>query len=318
MSNTRSLAVVRQVPNSAPDEVRGVEIAHENLVNWLERTVGTVKTDVIDVSISQLGQNRGEAFEHLEYDRSENDLGKLADEILESCSNDILSATRHGEIHATYTYSVRLAGHNKRQNFLLSCGAVQATLDQNFNPTLLGFATQQMSHNQEIMKVAVGSVSEQMKSMATQLAMKDRRIEYLERERNEYIEHREQLLSLQHERDMQKQAQDRSDLRLDQVVDTFKNAAAPLVNKLIKEKLLPETVTPIEGQLIALMSSIDQPQLMKLLQSGVLTGPQQHNFMSLLNTVAKHMEEQKQKPLGQGQNAQDPNAVTVKNVTPQG
>jgi len=319
---SRALTVRQPATPSAP-VIQGVESARERVYRFLVDTVGAVKMDVLLAELFQHGFNHNKPFHHIEF-HAKDDLKEVAEAIVQAAEEDI-----SGFSNQKLCYGLQLAQHSGRRNFELSVqgpGHSGSPLDSSsaMVPTLQAIVVQQMQHNQVIMETAIGSFAEQMKIQNETNAQREEQLQFLQLERTRYFEAKEAAMSLQHEREMQAKAQEKSDQRLDQLAATAINAAAPLVNKFVKQKLMPETATPLEGMTIALLSTLRKEQVDALLTSGLLSPAQASNLMHTLKTIQESFEQGGTGALPAGQSpppdplqANSPNStVVVSQVSP--
>ena len=273
-------------------EVRGVEEARDGLRIFLSGTIGSVKVDKIVVLLFQHGFQNNEPFHHFPFDTKNDDLDQLVDEILQIAEDDIASCGAN-----KISYAVKLPNHNGRKNFYLTTvsndveeGGLPGVNDADMIPTLRHITAQQMSHNQALFQVSIGSFGELLKNASKENARLRDRIQYLEAERERYIESREAILSQQHDRDMETRKQEKNDLYKGQIVSTAMNAVAPLVNNYVKQKLIPQKATPLEGMMIALASTFEPAQAEKLMQSGVFSPAQLANLLQIFDSIHQGFE----------------------------
>ena len=278
-------------------EVRGVEEARDGLRTFLSGTIGSVKVDKIVVLLFQHGFQNNEPFHHFPFDTKSDDLDQLVDEILQVAEDDIASCGAN-----KISYAVKLPNHNGRKNFYLTTvsndveeGRSLADVnDADMIPTLRHIASQQMGHNQALFQVTIGSFGELLKNARKENARLSARVEHLEAERERYIESREAILSQQHDRDMETRKQEKNDFYKSQIVGTAMNAVAPLVNNYVKQKLVPQKATPLEGMMIALASTFEPAQAEKLMQSGVFSPAQLANLLQIFDAIHKSFEQERQ------------------------
>ena len=267
-------------------EVQGVEKAREGILAFLNRTLGTVTVETVTVQLFQLFQQdfqkSAKPFNHFPFNREEDDVEALADEIIETARADIsdCGATR-------IAYSVQIAGHNGRKNFELTIpdNEESGAHDAEMIPTLRHGLTQQMGHNQIMFEVTVGALGSVHKRLAKENERLMERIQYYEAERERYIESREALVSRQHDRDMDLKKQETNRFYMGQIASMGMNTIAPLINNYMKEKFVPVKATPLENMMITLASTIDTPQMQALMKSGILTGAQIQNFLQIVSSI---------------------------------
>lgn len=162
---------------------------------------------------------------------------------------------------------------------------------------------QQMQHNQIFAQLLVSGSTEQIKGYQEEIRELRKRCQFLETERTKYLDSREEILSLQHERDMKIRSQEKNDHRIDQLMSVGMNAAGPIVNKFVKQKIMPEKVTPLEGMMFALAQTMDAPQLKAFMESNIFDIAQRSNFMEILKTIHAALQEDARRVAG----ASEPN-----------
>lgn len=278
-----------------PPEVEGVEDARERVLTFLTDTVGTVDASEITGILYQSGLIKDPIWT-FHFGPNE-DKDELAEEVLQKAGNNLKD---HGGSHRIH-YKLKLLHHNGNATFPLwlkrpENDVHEAQFDNSINPTDLvpNVATmiqQQMVNNQILLETAVGGSREQIKLSNKMLERAYKRIEYLENKLEESFESREAVMSLQHERDLETKREEKKQQYMGQVISTGINAFAPLVNKVVKQKLMPETVTPLEGQIIALASTITAEKVQKLIASGAFDLAQLQNFLAMVKQVQDRQEE---------------------------
>ena len=290
--------------------VEGGDEARELVAKFLVNTVGEVKTETAVWQLFQHGMAANEAIQQNEFEIENVNFDELSDEIVTFAEEDIASCGTHKIL-----YGLRLLHHNGRRNFQLKvtgAGGNHAEIDAFGNesdmvPNSRNLNVQLMSHLQAVMQMNVGQTLEQFKIQQKAITRAYDRIQWLEAEREKYMLSRETIMSQQHERDMEAKKQEKSDHRIDQAVSMGMNALAPIVNKFVGQKLMPEKVTPLEAQLITLASTITPDQLKQIMTSGLFNQGQQSNFLQMLQTISESFEEEKRKlasgPGGAGVNS---------------
>ena len=271
-------------------EVRGVEDARDQVFAFLQDTVGTVKVDDILVQLFQHGFHGNEPFKHWEI-KATDDLNELSEEIVQVAEEDISTAGAH-----KISYAVKLAQHNGRKNFVLTTvsneddGPGFGINDAEMIPTLKHITAQQMGHNQILFEAAIGSFGAQLKMMSKMLTKANERIEWLQAERERYMESREAIFSEQHDRDMDMKRQEKKDFYMGQIVSMGVNAVGPIVNKIAQQKIMPEKASPLEQMMIGLATTIDGAQADALIESKILTLSQLNSFMTIVRAIRESFD----------------------------
>jgi len=303
MNDRRHLAVVRGGDEEGGSGIQGLEHAQETVVEFLTETVGKVRTDKLIGQLFQQGFQAGKTLVHFPFG-AEDDFQEVAQDVVAAAEKDLSQCGDDQKI----LYSFRLEGHDGRCNFPLTSASYAMTrsggnsdLSEHEGDIMIPRAShliaQQMQHNQVFAQLLVSGSTDQIKGYQEEMREMRKRIQFLETERTKYLDSREEILSLQHKRDMEIRSQEKSEHRKDQFTSLVMNAGAPIVNKFLKQKIMPEKVTPLEGQLIALASTLnpthDPNQLDKIM--ACLDLPQKNNFMQILLTIKEFFEEEARK-----------------------
>ena len=293
MNERRHLAVVRSRGDGEEggSGIQGLEQAQETIVEFLTESVGKVKTDKLVGQLFQQGFQAGKTLVHFPFEATE-DFQEVAEEVVAAAEKDLSQCGDDQKI----VYSFRLDGHDGRCNFPLTSASYAMTRGGGSSdlsahegdimiPRASHLIAQQMQHNQIFAQLLVSGSTDQIKGYQEDIRELRKRIQFLETERTQYLDSREEILSLQHKRDMEIRSQEKSDHRVGQLMDTAMNAVGPIVNKFVKQKIMPEKVTPLEAMMFALASTLEPPQLKELMESNTLTMPQKANFMEILKTI---------------------------------
>lgn len=280
-------------------EVVGLDEAKELVYKFLSDNVGLVKVETLVWQLFQQGFQAGAPFSENTFS-ADDDLDKIAEDIVQAAEEDISTCGSHKIL-----YSLKLAHHNGRRNFPLTVGGgnrpdagasdMFGMNESDMIPTARNMIAQQMQHNHALMVTSVGGYSEQIRMLLKTLEMRDKRIEFLEAERQRFLDAKEAIMSLQHERDMQAEQQKKNNFRMDQIVSTGMNAVAPLINKYAGKLLIPEKATPLEGQMIALASTLKPEQVQGLISSGLFDPAQLANFMQIFQSIHDSFEAEKKR-----------------------
>lgn len=300
--NERHLAVVRSRGEEEGSGVQGLDEAKETIVEFLTESVGKVKTAKLIGQFFQQGFQGGKTLIHFPFG-PDDDFQEIAEDVVAAAEKDLRQCGDDQKI----VYSFRLEGHDGRCNFPLESsgyavsrghGGHGSDLSEHEGDVMIPRAThlitQQMQHNQVFAQLLVSDRQDLVKGYQEELRELRKRVVFLETERTKYLDSREEILSLQHKRDMEARSQEKSDHRMDQLTSLALNAAGPIANKYLKQKILPEKVTPLEGQMFALAQSIKgKEQLDKILAAFDL--PQQTNLMDILQSIHAALQENGQK-----------------------
>lgn len=294
----------REMTRSEGPLVEGGIEARELVVKFLMHTVGEVKSPIAVWQLFQHGMAGNEAIQQDEFEIESVNFEEVADEIVTLAEEDISTCGTHKIL-----YGLRLLHHNGRRNFQLKVvgagSSGHADMDAFGNesdmvPNSRNLNVQLMSHLQAVMQMNVGQTLEQFKIQQKAITRAYDRIQWLEAEREKYMLSREAIMSQQHERDLETKQQDKRNFRIDQAMSLGMNALAPLVNKYVGQKLIPEKATPLEAQLITLASTLTQEQLQAIMTSGIFNQGQLSNFVQMIQRISEGYEEEKRKLAGLG------------------
>ena len=289
-SSSSGLSRQRRDEEPSGVEVHGGEDARDRVFAFLTETVGTVKIDDILVQLFQYGFHGNEPFKQWEI-KPTDDLNELSDEIVQEAEEDISTSGARKT-----SYGLKLAQHNGRKNFVLTTisneddGPGFGINEAEMIPTLKHITAQQMSHNQILFEASIGSFGQQLKMMSKMLTKANERIEWLQAERERYMESREAIFSEQHDRDMDMKRQEKKDFYMGQIVSMGVNAIGPIVNKLAQQKIIAEKATPLETLMIGLASTLEGPQIDAIIQSKALTLPQLNSLMTIVKTIRENFD----------------------------
>ena len=297
MSVRQSRDLAREERGPQGPMVEGGDEARELVAKFLLNTVGEVKSEKAVWQIFQHGMAGNDALNQDEFEVENVNFDELADTIVTCAEEDIATCGNQRIL-----YGVRLLHHNGRRNFQLKVGGGNSTEMEAFNNesdmNSRHMTVQLMGHLQAVMQMNVGQTLEQFKIQQKAIVRAYDRIQWLEAEREKYMLSREAILSQQHERDMEAAKQKKSDDRMDKMVSMAMNAFAPIMNKYVGQKLIPQQATPLEAQIITLASTMKMEQLQALMTSGIFDQGQLANFVKMIQVVSEGIEAEKRKLAG--------------------
>lgn len=157
--------------------------------------------------------------------------------------------------------------------------------------TQKGLLSQLMKHNEKNNIASLGSMNSMIKSLQSELARKDRRIDQLEEKVMAQVEIREQLVSRDHERKLVEIQLIKSEDRKDEIFETVKMLAPIAINRLTGKDLFKDADDPLSMQLKSLIDSMDVDQMQGLM--GVLKPAQSAVLLDLVQHYQKSEAEKK-------------------------
>lgn len=243
-------------------------------------------TLVVELYQASVGQE--EIIETFEYEQGES-IDKLVNEILEAAQEDADGLVTGGKVK----YTVKVEGLRGRVAFSLKivAGDDEDMEDVEDLPNKKGLITQQMRHNEKIMKVAMGTVEKFGNILQKAIHDKDQRISDLEKVHLDGIRVFSEVTQAKHVQDMEFRKLEREEGRKDQAIGILAQGA-PMLMSMVASKMggKPTGPTPLESALINFMNSISEQQIHALMASGIF---QQGQLMSLLE-MAKVIQSQQE------------------------
>lgn len=221
-----------------------------------------------------------------------NNLVALADSIQEEAESDVenLIGLQTYVLRAYYGDEIK-PGPSR---FLFRIESRQAESDSDMDPlgsepaNVKGMLSQQMRHNEGIMRLAIGTANQTHASILAMNRFLMERVEMLERGRMAHVEATEALLNQRNDREMEAKRLESSEKRKDEAFQKLQLLVPVLVNKIAGKKMLPEAGGSEMGQLQALLASLSVEQMEKL--SMVLTPVQMTSILSFYEQMMKEQE----------------------------
>lgn len=276
--------------------IEGVTEATQKVKTFLAKYKDSTENEgVLIVELYQAAVGQEEIVETFELEQGES-LDKLVDEILEAAVEDADGLVTGGKVK----YTVKVEGLRGRVAFSLKvvAGEDDDIEDVEDLPNKKGLITQQMRHNEKLMKTSMGIMEKFGNILQKALHDKDQRISDLERVHLDGIKTFAELAQAKHVQDMEFRKLEREETRKDQAIGVLAQGA-PMLMHMVASKLggtPPQGPTPLEQALTHFMNSITGEQIQALMASGIFN---QGQLMGLLE-MAKAIEE-KQGAQGQAQ-----------------
>jgi len=158
-----------------------------------------------------------------------------------------------------------------------------------------GHLAQMMRHVEAMMRMTIIGTGNTIKAQSAQIHKYESVVEKLLNEKFDNITTMEQLMSMQHERDLES-AKAEHDMQVkDKLFDKAMILAPIVANKLLGEKALPEKTTATEQVFHSFAASLTEDQFKKLLT--VLDADQQVALLEVINSTNTKQERLLQKPV---------------------
>lgn len=270
--------------------IEGVSEAAQKVKAFLAKYKDSTENEgTLVVELYQAAVGQEEIVETFEYEQGES-LDKLVDEILEAAVEDADGLVTGGKVK----YTVKVEGLRGRVAFSLKvvAGEDEDIEDVEDLPNKKGLITQQMRHNEKLMKTSMGIMEKFGNILQKALHDKDQRIADLERVHLDGIKTFAELAQAKHVQDMEFRRLEREESRKDQAVGVLAQGA-PMLMHMVANRLggaPPQGPSPLEQALTQFMNSISGEQIQALIASNIFN---QGQLMGLLE-MAKAIEEKQQ------------------------
>lgn len=238
---------------------------------------GTLVVELYQAAVGQ--EEIVETFEHEQGDS----IDKLVDEIIEAATEDADGLVTGGKVK----YTVKIEGLRGRVAFSLKvvAGEDEDIEDVEDLPNKKGLITQQMRHNEKVMKVAMGFAEKFGNILQKSLHDKDQRIADLEKVHLEGVRTYAELARAKSAEDMEFRKLEREEARKDQAIGILAQGAPMLMSMVASKMGGPQGPTPLEAALTNFMSSISNEQIQALIGSGIFRQEQLMGLLEMANTI---------------------------------
>lgn len=269
--------------------IEGIGEASQKVKAFLAKYKDSTENEgTLVVELYQAAVGQEEIVETFEYEQGES-LDKLVDEILEAATEDADGLVTGGKVK----YTVKVEGLRGRVAFSLKivAGDDEDIEDVEDLPNKKGLITQQMRHNEKLMKTSMGIMEKFGNILQKALHDKDQRIADLEKVHLDGIRVFSEVSQAKHVQDMEFRKLEREEGRKDQAIGILAQGA-PMLMSMVASKMgggpIQQGPTPLEAALTNFMNSIRGEQIQALIASGIF---EQGQLMSLLE-MAKVVESQ--------------------------
>ncbi len=267
-------------------QFQGLDTAKPKIREFLDKVAESLETEgELKVTLSQAAKH-GEQHVYETIYAFDESMDEFIDELLEACMKDAEDIGR-GKIK----YSVTVAGVKGRATFAIVIpereGEDEDDLDE--VPNKRGLISQQMRHNESLMKITVGFAKDNQQRLAQENKELRAEITAMKRTHVESLKQYEELISMRHLRDLEFKKLDNSERRKDQVGHILMQLAPVVASKFLgggaKAAVEMGAKTPLECMLEGFLSTFDQNQLGKLASAGILTPVQMAGFMEIVGYI---------------------------------
>jgi hypothetical protein len=228
---------------------------------------------------------------------TEDDLNGIVTELLDVVESDAsgmgglqryaIDAMREGRETPSGRFTCRVTGHDDSVDDDNDVVDTEA-------PTKHGLISQQMRHNEALVKTLAQILGSTANSMQRTIAQQAEHIERLQEQRFKSFDVIESALSEQHRREMEMLQLSSGEDRKDKAVEKALTLLPAIVNRVSGRKLLPEASSPRDIMLKDLIASLEGDQFEKIATS--LKPEQQILFIELLKAFKS--DEEKPPPNG--------------------
>jgi hypothetical protein len=268
--------------------IEGILEASQKVKTFLAKYKDSTENEgTLVVELYQASVGQEEIVETFEYEQGES-LDKLVDEVLEAAVEDADGLVTGGKVK----YTVKVEGLRGRVAFSLKvvAGEDEDLEDVEDLPNKKGLITQQMRHNEKLMKTSMGIMEKFGNILQKALHDKDQRISDLEKVHLEGIRMFSEVAQAKHVQDMEFRKLEREETRKDQAIGVLAQGA-PMLMHMVASKFggnsVPQGPSPLEQALVQFMNSISGDQIQALIASNIFN---QGQLMGLLE-MAKAIEE---------------------------
>lgn len=156
--------------------------------------------------------------------------------------------------------------------------------------TPAGFAVQTMRHNEQLMRMAISGFDATQRANLGTIRNLVVRNDQMEEKHIVTLQLLEDLLSQRAERELVQLRETNKERRMDATFEKFALLLPAVANKLIGKKMLPESSTPAEEQIVAFMESMTPQQFEAMTK--IFSPTQQVAMMAMYETARERREQQ--------------------------
>jgi hypothetical protein len=289
------------MPREESIVIEGVEEARGKVIEFVKKAADSLETEgELKVTLHQTAKSGDMDVYETVYAFDET-IDQLVDELLDKACDDAVEIG-HGRIK----YSVKVEGVKGRVTFGLKIPEREDSDEDDIDevPNKRGLISQQMRHNEILVKTAVGASKDTLDMLRGLLRDANHRIAVLEKERMETFKSWEELLSMKQVRDLEFMKLQNSERRKDQVGHVLMQGLPILAAKLLgggtKQAVeMMGAKTPLEQMLEGFLMTFDQSQLQKIAQSDLFAPAQKAALMEIISYVIERQQAEEARNKGQ-------------------
>jgi len=273
--------------------IEGISEAKQKVKAFLLKYKDSTENEgTLVVELYQASVGGEEIVETFEFEQGDS-LDKLVEEVLDAAQEDADGLVTGGKVK----YSVKIEGLRGRVAFSLKvvAGEDEDIEDVEDLPNKKGLITQQMRHNEKLMKTSMGIMEKFGNILQKALSDKDQRIADLEKVHLDGIRMFSEVAQAKHVQDMEFRKLEREEGRKDQAIGALVQGA-PMLMSMVASKMgaKPTGPTPLEMALTNFMNSIRGDQIQALIASGIFEQGQLMSLLEMAKVVQSQQEGQAQ------------------------
>jgi hypothetical protein len=270
------------------DFVAGVEEAQEKVTRFIDKLGEAEVEGDVTIILKQLGVGESAVIIDVTFTPGEDPVA-VADSLVDAAreEGDVLGGVRKFEI--------TVAGHKGRCVFSLQ---FKEKDDDEIDeaPNGKGLVSQQMRHNEKLVKLVIGLTAETSKTSRQQLHEANERVKNLEKVHLEGIKTYAEILDAKQLRDLEMTKLLKSEERKDQVGGMLMQSIPAIANKFLGGKVVSGP-TALENMLEGFFRTFTPEQLQETVQTGNLKmrPEQMMGLMEMLKSILQSKEKEPQK-----------------------
>lgn len=284
--------------------IEGEGEARQKVKAFIEKAAGSLEAEgELKITLSQAAKTGSMAVYETVYAFDET-IEDLVAELVDKACEDAEHIGR-GRIK----YTVEVDGVKGRVTFSLKIPEREGEDEDDIDevPNKRGLISQQMRHNETLVKVAVGASKETNEMLRSMLRDEQARTQRLEAKYMETMKAYEELLSMRQVRDIELRKVESQERRKDQVGHVLMQGLPILASKLLGggQKQAVEMMgakTPLEQMLEGFLMTMNHDQLAKIASSELFTPIQKAGLMEIISFVLERQAAEQEKVSGKPAN----------------
>lgn len=267
-------------------EFQGLPEARQKCIEFLTKVTESLEAEgEFKVTLSQAAKH-GEIPVMTAVYAFDSPLADFVEEIIDAVMKDAEDLGR-----GRFKYSITVQGLKGRATFAVVLPEREGEDDDDLDeaPNKRGLIGQQMRHTEALMKITVGFAKDNQKTLREENKELRNRIRELEAKYPETVKQYEELISMRHVRDLEYKKLENGERRKDQVGHILMQLAPVLGAKFLgggaKAAVEMGAKTPLEVMIEGFLTTFNQEQLMKLMNSGILSPVQMMGFKEIVGFI---------------------------------